>query len=74
MKQKSFYFVTAMLCDSSPTGHLRRFETQAAAIAHAKGICKLRSDRGQAQIQFYVMKAVAVIGPKEVPVTVEKLK
>lgn len=52
-KQKTFFVVSALKCDSSQLGHLIRHDTEIKAVDHAKSVIDKRYQNCQAHIEFF---------------------
>lgn len=73
-KQKAFYVISALLDDSSTLGKLKRCETEAEAIAHAKSVIARRASQGDHPLTFHVLKVIMMVEPVSAPVRVTKLR
>lgn len=71
---KSFYMVSAMKPESCPIHRLRRHESEAEAVEHAKKVINLRAQNGASQLEFFVVKVVSKVSTMSAPVKVEKYK
>lgn len=74
MKPKSFYVISALRCDSSQLGHLKRFDTEAQAIDHAHNVIQIRAQDGKHTISFHVLKVVAMVEPRAVPIKTTRFR
>jgi hypothetical protein len=75
-KQKTFYIVSSLSRNESWAELHRRkkYETEEAASDAACEIIKNRRESGARDLSFFVLKAVALVGPVQAPIEVTRLK
>lgn len=76
MKKKidSFYIVSALThYSSSNLGERHQYKTEKQAVDRAKEVIAMRAKEGQKSMQFFVLKAVAIVSPVAPPTKVTKL-
>lgn len=74
MRLKTFFVVSALQNDSMPAGQLKQHATEQEAIDSATRVCETRACNSQRQMDFYVLKVVAKVGPSHAPITVQKVR
>ncbi len=71
---KPFYVVSAMQPDSNPAGNLKRHDSLEDAVTCAKGVIECRQERGQPELEFFVLGVVAKVGAEKPPVKVSYVR
>ena len=76
IQPKSFYLITSLTRENSydELKNRKRFETLKEAQEAAKNLVQQRRNEGRSELSFYILKAIASVGPIQPPIEILKLK
>lgn len=71
---KTFYVISALVHASSQLGNLKRLDTEKEAIEHARTVIGRRRQEGKPEMDFHILKVVAIVGTEKPAIKVQRAR
>lgn len=71
---KTFYIVSALSDRSTSLGERVKYDTEVEAVEKAKKLVEQRQAKGTNDLNFYVLKAISIVGTEKPAIEVKKLE